>query len=163
MPYKDTAAKSVNDHKRYISKAESIRAQVRGYYQSNRTAIRARRLQLSDKHKAKNNQRERDRRLMLRMQMIAAYGGKCVCCGESEVAFLELDHINGGGRAHRRELGSSSSKTMYLWLQKRGWPREGFQLLCANCNQGRQRNGGTCPHSARKANPVLGADGSRTA
>jgi hypothetical protein len=31
------------------------------------------------------------------MEMLSAYGGKCVCCGESEYKFLAIDHINGGG------------------------------------------------------------------
>jgi hypothetical protein len=29
--------------------------------------------------------------------------------------------------------------------QKHGYP-EGFQVLCMNCNWGRYRNGGVCPH-----------------
>ena len=31
-------------------------------------------------------------------------------------------------------------------LKRQGWPKDGYQLLCANCNQGRARNGGVCPH-----------------
>src|SRR4051794_13956851 len=36
-----------------------------------------------------------------------AYGGKCICCGESKHEYLELDHINNNGAEERRNLGVS--------------------------------------------------------
>lgn len=33
----------------------------------------------------------------------------------------------------------------------KGMTRDKFRLLCANCNQGRQRNGGICPHQQQEA------------
>lgn len=51
---------------------------------------------------------------------------------------LQLDHINGGGKQERIKFGQSSS---YVRLIKAGFP-EGYQTLCANCNQiKRKRNG----------------------
>ena len=44
----------------------------------------------------------KDYRAALRAEFIAAYGGKCACCGEAEPKFLELDHVFGGGEVHRR-------------------------------------------------------------
>lgn len=80
----------------------------------------------------------------LRLEVFKAYGGfRCGCCGEGEQAFLTIDHINGGGNEHRRQLGSSSM--FYTWLRKNNFP-VGYQVLCMNCNYGRSRNGGTCPH-----------------
>ena len=67
----------------------------------------------------------------------------CSCCGEATLGFLTIDHIDGGGNAHRRELGGGSS--LLIWLQRQGYP-EGFQVLCFNCNAGRYWNGGDCPH-----------------
>src|SRR5579859_8227770 len=32
------------------------------------------------------------------------YGWACACCGETVVAFLCIDHVNGGGNKHREEL-----------------------------------------------------------
>src|SRR3990167_11182501 len=49
----------------------------------------------------------RRRNRKYRMELLQAYGGKdpkCACCGESELKFLCLDHINGGGGKHRKEL-----------------------------------------------------------
>ena len=68
----------------------------------------------------------------LRDQVIAAYGGKCAFCSESHPAFLSVDHINNDGAEHRRITGGGHR--LYLWLRKNGFPREGFQLLCSNCN-----------------------------
>src|SRR5690349_6288281 len=40
----------------------------------------------------------------LRQQALEAYGGRCVCCGESTPEFLHFDHVNNDGAEHRREL-----------------------------------------------------------
>ncbi|MBV8538685.1 MAG: hypothetical protein JO128_24010 [Alphaproteobacteria bacterium] len=84
----------------------------------------------------------------LRHEAIMAYGGyRCGCCGETEPMFLTLDHINGGGSRHRGRVGFGNS--MLKWLRKRGYPK-GFRVLCWNCNAGRHRNGGECPHRKGK-------------
>lgn len=78
----------------------------------------------------------------LKLRVISAYGGKCICCEETELAFLNIDHIDGGGCEHRSEVGSGTR--FYYWLQRNGFP-EGFQVLCANCNQAKAHQG-VCPH-----------------
>ncbi len=83
----------------------------------------------------------------IRSEMIAAYGGKCSCCGETELHFLDLDHINNDGGIKRRAAGNGRQE-MYK-LKKLGWPKGEHQLLCSNCNQGKQRNGGICPHKEK--------------
>jgi hypothetical protein len=86
-------------------------------------------------------------RLKVRLEVIAAYGGVCSCCGEANPGFLSIDHINGGGAAHRKSLSmTTAGYPMYSWLKTHGWP-EGFRVLCYNCNLGRAFHGdGTCPH-----------------
>jgi hypothetical protein len=82
----------------------------------------------------------------LRHQAIMAYGGyRCACCGEGEPMFLTLDHVNNDGARDRRRFGTLSSIPILLRLRRRGYP-PGMQVLCSNCNHGRHRNGGTCPH-----------------
>ena len=72
------------------------------------------------------------------------YGGQfCQCCGESNMKFLTIDHIYGGGTKHRQE--THGGRDFYIWLKKNGFP-PGFQVLCYNCNCGRGKNGGECPH-----------------
>src|SRR3990172_11531866 len=44
-----------------------------------------------------------------RAETFLAYGGPvCACCGETQDAFLTLDHVNGGGNAERKKIGKSS-------------------------------------------------------
>ena len=82
-------------------------------------------------------------------EAIMAYGGyRCACCGIDEPLFLTLDHMNNDGVRHRRRIGKGG--TFYTWLRKRGYP-PGFQVLCSNCNHGRFRNGGVCPHKYRQS------------
>jgi hypothetical protein len=95
---------------------------------------------------------QRDRRDRMRDACIAAYGGAaCVCCKETEPKFLTLDHTNNNGSAHRRticeelNLKRIGSFAFYRALVKAGFP-PGLQVMCFNCNLGRQRNGGICPH-----------------
>lgn len=84
-----------------------------------------------------------------RAKLYAAYGGKCACCGESEMAFLSIDHVNNDGAEMRRDgVHSSGGTAFYQWLVKSGFP-PGFQVLCMNCNVGKHRNGGVCPHQSR--------------
>ena len=50
----------------------------------------------------------------MRATVIQAYGGEspfCFCCGEKQAAFLTLDHVDGGGCAHRRVRGNQSDIT----------------------------------------------------
>src|SRR3990167_4626766 len=84
--------------------------------------------------------REIKKRLKLRMGALEAYGMKCTCCGESELKFLAIDHINGGGRKHRKEIGGN----FYQWLKINKYPA-GFQTHCHNCNQAKGYYG-ECPH-----------------
>jgi hypothetical protein len=71
----------------------------------------------------------------LKLEVLTHYGSKppkCACCGETEVRFLSIDHINGDGHEHRRKIGGNGSH-LYYWLKKNSYP-EGFQVLCYDCN-----------------------------
>ena len=79
----------------------------------------------------------------LRIAALAAYGNACQCCGETTYEFLAIDHTDGGGNEHRREIGSGS-RLLYRWLAKHEYP-DGFRVLCHNCNSARGYYG-FCPH-----------------
>lgn len=79
-------------------------------------------------------------RAVLKTAAMAAYGGKCACCGETEIGFLTIDHVNGGGAKHRREI----KNHIYGWLKKHNYP-PGFRVLCWNCNCAIGALG-VCPH-----------------
>lgn len=93
--------------------------------------------------KLKNNLKKYREKIITKV--FIHYGGnppKCACCGEGEMKFLTIDHINGGGRIHR---GKIRGNRVYKWLIDNNYP-EGFRVLCYNCNCGRARNNGICPH-----------------
>ena len=77
-------------------------------------------------------------------EVFERYGSACKCCGETEPMFLTIDHVNndGGGR-YRKDRGYA----MYQKIIDEGFPAK-YQVLCWNCNTGKQRNGGVCPHKA---------------
>lgn len=79
----------------------------------------------------------------LQDMVIMAYGGyRCACCGEAEPLFLSIDHVNNDGKEHRKGL---RGMRIYKWLIDNHFP-PGFQVLCMNCNHGKHRNHGLCPH-----------------
>ena len=82
----------------------------------------------------------------LRAELLAAYGHVCSCCGETAEAFLTVDHINGGGRQHRKQVRGG----LYKWLKNVGFPKDEYRLLCFNCNCVRGTRG-YCPHENRRA------------
>jgi len=83
----------------------------------------------------------------MRDAIFSAYGGyRCACCGEEEKTFLTIDHINGDGCKHRKEIGQSN---MYRWLRDNNYPT-GFQVLCMNCQWGRKNCEGICPHQRKQ-------------
>lgn len=94
--------------------------------------------------RARANELARKRNAELRQQVYDRYGGKCVCCGESNPLFLTMDHVENNGNQMRKVHGGSSSG-IYRWIIKNDYPKD-FQILCMNCNFAKARNGGICPH-----------------
>jgi hypothetical protein len=77
-------------------------------------------------------ERQRQDRKDLQNEVFDAYGGpKCRRCGfDKDPDSLQIDHIEGGGTKHLKEIGRSK---LYSWLKKNGYP-PGYRVLCANCN-----------------------------
>jgi hypothetical protein len=116
---------------------EEILAKIHANYKNNRDKI------LSD---------SKAYRKSLREKIFDHYGRKCVCCGETIFEFLNIDHINNDGAKQRKENKIRGSLAMSLWLIKNNYP-DGFQTLCCNCNTGKYRNGGVCPHITNRTSP----------
>ena len=64
---------------------------------------------------------------------------------------MSIDHINNDGYKHRELTNIGNGSTTYFWLIKNNFPDD-FQILCMNCNHGKSRNNGICPH---KENEVI--------
>lgn len=97
--------------------------------------------------------RRREIYIKKRKDVFDHYGWECKCCGETESAFLTIDHIDSNGAKQRRKHGACQVD----WIIRLGFP-EGLQTLCYNCNCAKQYNKG-CPHQLKKGvQEVLIAD-----
>jgi hypothetical protein len=90
-------------------------------------------------------------RRRLKLKVLSVYSdGKmaCACCGISYIEFLTIDHLEGGGARHRREVGNgklnNGGGAFYDWLKKNNFP-PGYRVLCQNCNFSHGVFG-YCPH-----------------
>src|SRR5579863_10397145 len=83
-------------------------------------------------YREKKNRQAREAHIRLRAEVLAHYGingvPMCHCCGERRLEFLGIDHIEGGGVKHKKQIRTS----LYQWLKKHLFP-EGFRVLCHNC------------------------------
>lgn len=79
----------------------------------------------------------------LKAEVVAAYGGRCACCGESHIEFMTIDHVNGDGAEHRARCGKG--RKVYADIKSQGFPKGKYQCLCLNCNIALGFYG-YCPH-----------------
>ena len=90
----------------------------------------------------------RNRRAVTKKFAVAYYtDGRncCACCGENEIKFMTLDHINNNGAEHRKSLPRGTR--MIEWVVENYFP-DGFQILCFNCNCAKG-SFGECPHQTK--------------
>lgn len=111
-------------------------------------------VELSAYHKTKHERKKSDRNAAhrrhyrnLQKVVFDHYGAKCACCGENESAFLSIDHKNNDGAEHRKKIGVGH--ILFRWIIDNAFPST-LQLLCCNCNIGKHRNGGVCPHEEKR-------------
>lgn len=99
-------------------------------------------------NKAKRKEYQAQHKKKLSKKVFDQYGNKCACCGEDNPLFLEFDHVFNDGKLER----TKRTKTGRMKYDKRAalakslvTPKR-YQILCSNCNRGKSRNGGVCPH-----------------
>lgn len=127
----------------YSQNREALLAQKREYYNANQETIKRKvATHYYDNHEG-HKQRAKQLAMERKVKVFEHYGARCICCGETNIGFLSIDHIRNDGADHRRKVGAGWA--MYRWLIKNNFP-DGFQVLCYNCNLGRFRNGNVCPH-----------------
>jgi hypothetical protein len=91
--------------------------------------------------------KSKDRDAALKLEVINKYGGcQCAClgCREIDIDCLQINHIDGNGNKHRKEINKKSGMDFYAWLKKNNFP-PGYNVLCAICNfvRGLRTNRGT--------------------
>jgi len=103
------------------------------------------------KRKAYFQKYHKERHRKLHDSCIQKLGGICACCGEKEPLFLEIDHVNNDGNKLKVKLpGGVWDRGDYHFMKSivaGTIDCSSLQVLCANCNHGKYRNGGVCPHT----------------
>lgn len=120
--------------------------EYKSYYQRNKEKCRLK----GRLHYAATAEYQKDLRQYRRKQILDHYGPLCACCGEKDDLFLSIDHVNNDGYKERKTKGGQSDN-MCQKIIKNGFPNT-YQILCFNCNLGKARNGGICPHLTKKNN-----------
>jgi hypothetical protein len=96
---------------------------IRRYKRANKLGFYAQK----DRDATRKRMREK---IVVRKQLILNhYGQQCTRCGFNDIRALSVDHINGDGAKHRKEIPSCN---LYEWLIDNDYPK-GFQILCMNC------------------------------
>lgn len=117
----------------YRAASERHKAYQQEYQQGEKYKETVSKWRRSERGRKLHRERMRKRRVAIKEEVMRHYGdGKLECCrcGFSDIRALSVDHIDGSGSKHRKELGSSIK--FYPWLQRNGYP-DGFQVLCMNC------------------------------
>lgn len=163
IPRKPVARKKEYAKTYYERNKDKINERCRRYRQANPEKQRERTKKWFDENKERKHEldklwreknkevidaRRKSRQWSLKIEVWGHYGGRCACCGVDEKEFLTMDHINGGGAKHRKELRRSGSQHIYGWLKENNYP-EGYRVLCMNCNFAHGMYG-YCPHSQTK-------------
>jgi len=118
------------------------------YRQKNLVKIRSKNREYARVHREEQKANGKAWYKKIKHQAIETYAGKhpaCNCCGENFYPFLTLDHVNGDGAQHRKEIGGTTK--IYTWLRDNNYP-PGFQVLCHNCNIAKG-TGKICPCSVK--------------
>lgn len=153
--------KAAYDSEYRLNNGDKIRLRRRAWYLKNRELVNQKQKKYAEENKVKiqtylkeyrkNNPykfaiRGGILRKNTKKMIVNKYGGRCFCCGEDNLHFLTLDHINNDGYSHRKSLGSPSGTSFYRWIIVNNYPNT-FRVSCMNCNWGRRfTEGKRCPH-----------------
>ena len=79
----------------------------------------------------------RDHNAKNRAKMFELMGNKCVCCGETDPIFFQVDHVHNDA-----DYTGTGNRAGSIQLRQYVKEPERYQLLCANCNHAKRMNGG---------------------
>ena len=158
-----TEKKKESVRKYYRKYMEEKKEYRRRYYKEHTEEERAYKHRYYLEHKEETRERDRKHELvypgdmkrranksrkLLKEQVLTHYGGgklACIKCGFTDERALTIDHIDGNGNQHRKEV---KRQNLYRWLRRADYP-EGFQTLCMNCQwikrmENREYGGARC-------------------
>lgn len=94
------------------------------------------------KRREKANKRRREsgklQRDTIKNEVLSHYSKQtvgCAFCGEEEMEFLTIDHIE--NRKEAKHPSHYSGDHLYFWLKRNNFPT-GYQVLCFNCNSAKE-------------------------
>lgn len=131
----------------YKNNRPKILKRAKTYWDANKDVINSNNKNYYQRHRLHLISQSKERSEEIKRTVYTHYGSYCRCCGENNIVFLTIDHINGGGTKHRRSVGTGVA--FYSWVVKHNFPDD-LQILCYNCNMGKERNNGTCPHEQNR-------------
>lgn len=129
---RDCNSRKIKEYRKNSTKHQEYKKQ---YQQSQKYKATLKSYSQSDHGKRKHRENERQRRRLIKEQVIHHYSNgamHCSGCGFDNIKALTIDHIFGGGNQHRKQINSKGGGEFYTWLRKNQYP-EGFQVLCMNC------------------------------
>jgi hypothetical protein len=109
-------------NRQYYKNVEKSREKALKYYHDN----------ITDNKKYKNALRGRIFRATLRKKALYILGEVCVICGKTDIRYLQIDHIHGGGTKER--LNSNYDNIYRKIILNPEKSKLEYQLLCANHN-----------------------------
>ena len=124
---------------------EKVKGYTDKWREKNRESYLAKKIEWFKNHKESEYNRLKEKKRMWKSIVINHYcnnNPRCMCCGETTYEFLTIEHLNGGGCKHRKEIGASN---ICRWIINNGFPKE-FSILCYNCNCSKAYCG-ECPHT----------------
>lgn len=136
---KQCAKESTAEWKRL--NAERYKRTRKEWCVANASRQRELRREYNERNRARIAERRRIEWGALKRRVYEALGGVCRRCGFSDPRALQIDHVNGGGKAELKKY-SGGSRT-YLKKVCAAPPGE-YQILCANCNWIKRHENGEC-------------------
>jgi len=136
LSVEDKEQKRLYSRDYYRKNRELVKQKWAAYRKAHPEIIKAGSINYSLRNEAVIKQRSKTRREALRKETFNAYGGKCSLCGESRQEFLCIDHVYNNGKEDREKFGGSGV-ILYSQLRKQGFPKNGYRVLCYNCNMAR--------------------------
>lgn len=114
---------------------DKIKARKKEYYLENKEYIIEKVNEYISNNRVKHNNWAMVARNKLKLKVFLHYCDgqlRCKNCNQSELSLLTIDHIDGDGNKHRKEVGIKTGYSTYRWLKRNNFP-DGFQVLCWNC------------------------------
>jgi len=124
---------------------------MKEHYLKNKTLYKSRAMNWQKLHPDSKKKYQQKYVQKIRLKIIDHYtNGQRICmcpgCKVIEVKFLTLDHVNGDGKNHRKNIGYGLA--FYRWIIENNFPKI-LTILCMNCNFAKGKYG-ICPHLSKQ-------------